>query len=257
MQSVRLIQFSDMHLFGDRAGRLRGVSCLPALQAAVADARRRCRTPDGILLTGDLVQDDPDGYRWVRHVFGGSKVPVLCLAGNHDLPDHMANALNGAPFTIGGHRQFSGWLVVMLSSWVANQAGGTLGDAQLDRLEAILSSHPHLHVLICLHHQPIPMRSAWLDRVGLSDAAAFLDVVSRHTNVRGVLWGHVHQSLDSFVHGARFMASPATCAQFQPGNDDFAIDDRPPGYRILELMPDGVIQTEVCWLECHARSSVA
>ena len=66
-------------------------------------------------------------------------------------------------------------------------------------------------------------------------------IVREHSNVRGVLWGHVHQSLDSFVHGVRFMATPATCAQFLPGSADFAIDNRPPGYRVLELMPDGAI----------------
>src|SRR5262245_49462000 len=114
MQSVRLIQFSDMHLFGDAAGRLRGVASLPALQAAIADAQRRCRRPDGVWLTGDLVQDDPDGYRWIRHTFGASKVPVLCLAGNHDLPDHMRASLKGAPFVVGGQTEFGRWLVVML-----------------------------------------------------------------------------------------------------------------------------------------------
>jgi hypothetical protein len=65
----------------------------------------------------------------------------------------------------------------------------------------------------------------------------------------------VHQSLDSFVHGVRFMATPATCAQFLPGSADFAIDNRPPGYRMLELMPDGAIQTEVCWLKATHRAS--
>jgi 3',5'-cyclic-AMP phosphodiesterase len=55
----------------------------------------------------------------------------------------------------------------------------------------------------------------------------------------------------------RFMATPATCAQFLPGSVDFAIDNRPPGYRMLELMPDGAIQTEVCWLESYAQSVVA
>ena len=60
MQSIRLIQFSDMHLFGDAAGRLRGVASLPALQAAISDAHRRGSQPDAVLLTGDLVQDDPE-----------------------------------------------------------------------------------------------------------------------------------------------------------------------------------------------------
>ncbi len=86
---------------------------------------------------------------------------------------------------------------------------------------------------------------------------AFMNIVRSNPNVRGVLWGHVHQSLDSFVHGVRFMATPATCAQFLPGSVDFAIDNRPPGYRMLELMPDGAIQTEVCWLESYAQSVVA
>lgn len=257
MQSVRLIQYSDMHLFGDRAERLRGVASLPAMHAAIADAQRRCRRPDGILLTGDLVQDDPEGYRWIRETFGAYTVPVLCLAGNHDLPDDMRAALGREPFTIGGHREFGRWLVVMLDSWVRNEAGGCLGEEQLQRLREVLSAHRNHHVLVCLHHHPIRMRSGWLDQVGLKDADAFLQIVREHSNVRGVLWGHVHQALDSFVHGVRFMATPATCAQFLPGSDQFAIDNRPPGYRLLELLPDGAIQTEVCWLESYAQSVVA
>ena len=53
-----------------------------------------------MLLTGDLVQDDPEGYRWIRQLFGASPVPVLCLPGNHDLPDHMRSALGSAPFEV-------------------------------------------------------------------------------------------------------------------------------------------------------------
>lgn len=257
MQSFRLIQFSDTHLSGDAAARLRGIACLPALQAAVADAYRRCHNPDGILLTGDLVQDDPEGYRWIRHVFGESRVPVLCLAGNHDLPDHMRNELAGEPFQVGGEKEFGRWLIVLLDTWVAHSASGRIGREGLAQLRTVLAQNPNKHVLICLHHHPIAMRSEWLDQVGLEDADEFLAIVRQHPNVRGVLWGHVHQSLDSFVHGVRFMASPATCAQFLPGSTDFALDNRPPGYRVLELMHDGTIATEVVWLEAYAERSVA
>ncbi|NLG77194.1 MAG: phosphodiesterase [Xanthomonadaceae bacterium] len=257
MQTVRLLQFSDMHLFGDAAGRLRGVACLPALQAAVADAYRKSHRLDGLLLTGDLVQDDPEGYRWIRHVFGDSKVPVLCLAGNHDLPDAMRATLGEAPFTIGGATRFGRWAVVMLDSWVANSASGEIGDGQLGWLRETLREHRNQHVLVCLHHHPIRMQSEWLDHVGLRDADAFLGAIREHSNVRGVLWGHVHQSLDSFIHGVRFMATPATCAQFLPGSAEFALDNRPPGYRFLELMADGSMATEVCWLESYADRIVA
>src|SRR5262245_10687416 len=105
MQSFRFIQFSDTHLTGDASARLRGVECFPALQAAMTDAARRCHNPDGVLLTGDLVQDDPAGYRWIRHLFGASKVPVLCLSGNHDLPEHMRAELAAPPFQVGGEME--------------------------------------------------------------------------------------------------------------------------------------------------------
>jgi len=147
--------------------------------------------------------------------------------------------------------------VVMLDTWVEHRAGGRIGPQQLAHLSSVLSAHRNHHVLICLHHHPIEMRSRWLDTVGLEDAADFLSIVHAHSNVRGVLWGHVHQSLDSFVHGVRFMASPATCAQFVPHSDDFALDNRPPGYRVLELLPDGTIATEVVWLERYAQRVVA
>jgi Icc protein len=101
------------------------------------------------------------------------------------------------------------------------------------------------------------MRSHWLDKVGLEDAEAFLALVHEHRNVRGVVWGHVHQALDCLVAGVRFMASPSTCAQFVPESEHFALDSRPPGYRVLELMPDGSIATEVVWLDNYAERSVA
>lgn len=257
MRSFRLIQFSDTHLFGDAAGQLRGVACLPALRAAVADAHRRRPDPDGILLTGDLVQDDPEGYRWIQHVFGTSKAPVMCLAGNHDSPTHMRAALARKPFHVGGEVRLGRWMIVLLDTWVEHCAAGRLGDAGRAHLRRVLAQHRNGHVLVCLHHHPIPMQSEWLDQVGLEDAEEFMAIVREHSNVRGVLWGHVHQSLDSFVHGVRFMASPATCAQFLPRSPQFAIDSRPPGYRMLELMPDGTIVTEVVWLESYAQRIVA
>jgi len=257
MESVRLIQFTDPHLSGDPEATLRGVASLPALQAAMADAAHRCHRPDGILLTGDLVHDDPEGYRWIRQLFGKSSVPVMCLAGNHDLPDHMRASLSQAPFQVGGEVQMGRWIIVLLGTWVEHSAVGRIGEQQLTRLREVLQAERNKHVLICLHHHPVVMRSKWLDQVGLEDADEFLSIVRTHSNVRGVLWGHVHQSMDSFMHGVRFMASPATCAQFMPGSRDFAIDDRPPGYRVLELMDDGSIATEVVWLERYAQRSVA
>lgn len=255
--TLRLLQFSDPHLFGNAEGMLREVVTLRALQAVVEHARRYFPARDGILLTGDLVQEDAGGYLLLKECFARSREPVYCLPGNHDLPEEMHRILQGAPFQVGGTFKAAGWLVMLLDTWQADSAAGKLGTAQLAELERGLKAHPDLHVLLCLHHHPIAMGSQWLDEVGLEDAQPFLDIVARHRNVRGVLWGHVHQSLDRFVDGVRFMASPATCAQFLPRSEGFAVDRRPPGYRVLELHPDGSIATEVVWVESEAASRAA
>ena len=71
MSVVRLTHFTDPHLYGGEQEALRGVPTLPALKAALAHAQRRDWPPDALLVTGDLVQDDPAGYPHFRQVFGG------------------------------------------------------------------------------------------------------------------------------------------------------------------------------------------
>jgi Icc protein len=44
------------------------------------------------------------------------------------------------------------------------------------------------------------------------------------------------------------MSTPSTCAQFLPSSEFFALDERPPGMRWIELCDDGSIETEVTWV---------
>jgi Icc protein len=60
-----------------------------------------------------------------------------------------------------------------------------------------------------------------------------------------VLWGHVHQQIDRRRGELQLMASPSTCVQFAPGYENFKADDQPPGYRWLELNPDGTVESGV------------
>jgi len=255
MSVVRLTQFTDPHLYGGEHETLRGVATLPALQAALAHARARDWPPDALLVTGDLVQDDPAGYAHFRRAFGGLGRPVLCLPGNHDEPRAMRAELAGAPFVLGGHVDFGRWRVVLLDSCLPGSASGALSAETLAALDAALAGAAGRHCLVCLHHHPVPMSSRWLDRVGLTNAAEFLHTLDAHRNVRAVLWGHVHQAYDGVRKGVRLLATPSTCAQFLPHSDDFAVDRRPPGYRTLELRADGSLVTEVVWVEEHCNGS--
>lgn len=253
MSVVRLTHITDPHLYGREGELLRGIATLPSLEATLAHAQRRADwPPHAVLVTGDLVQDDPAGYPHFRRVFGSLQLPVLCLPGNHDEPAAMRRELDCAPFVTGGHIDLGLWRIVLLDSTIPGAAGGRLGAQSLAALKSALGGAPQRHALVCLHHHPVPMESRWLDHVGLQNADEFLDVIDRHPNVRGIVWGHVHQSYDGLRRGVRLLATPSTCAQFLPRAEQFALDRRPPGYRTLELRADGSMVTEVVWVESGA-----
>jgi 3',5'-cyclic-AMP phosphodiesterase len=246
---VKLVQLTDQHLYGDTSRSLRGVPTLPALRATLTAAGGDIAACDAILATGDLVQDDPGGYPHFRAAFADLGKPVLCIPGNHDDVPAMRAQLSEAPFQFGGHFDAGSWRVVMLDSTIAGETRGSLENGELQRLDEALSSAPERHALICLHHHPIAMHSRWLDTVGLTNREEFLAVLRRHPQVRGIVFGHVHQVLDVERSGLRFLATPSTCSQFKPGSDDFAIDDQPPAWRRLELHDDGRIDSDVVWVK--------
>lgn len=255
MSVLRLVQFTDPHLFGSEAGTLRGIATLPALERTLSIAQARNWPVDAVLVTGDLVQDDPAGYGHFRRIFAALNLPVLCLPGNHDEPAALRRELRDKPFVTDGYVDMGAWRIVLLDSCVPGSARGRISRQSLAALDSALSSADNRHTLVCLHHHPVPMSSRWLDEVGLENADEFLAVIDRHRNVRAVVWGHVHQSYDALRRHVRLLATPSTCAQFLPRAAEFAVDTRPPAYRTFELRPDGTLVTEVVWVDSSAAGS--
>lgn len=242
---LQLVQFTDPHLFADPRGEMRGVNTLDSLNRTLAAARLNHWTPDALLVTGDIAQDESrESYRLFRSVLEPLSLPVLCIPGNHDDPGFMQDELDG-DFVLLAPVAFEHWGIVQLSTYVRGSASGELDRAALDSLDRVLAGAARPHFLVCLHHQPVPVGSRWLDGVGLRNPDSFFDVLDRYDNVRGVLWGHVHQQFDGERRGVRLMGSPSTCRQFMPKHDEFALDNRPPGYRWLSLAADGSITTGV------------
>src|SRR5690242_13898442 len=167
--SIRLVQFTDPHLYGGESETLRGVATLPALMRTLDLAQAREWPVDAVLVTGDLVQDDVAGYKHFRRIFGGFDVPVLCIPGNHDEPAE----LHGKPFITEGYLDLGGWRIVLLDSSLPGSARGHLSKETLATLDSALSSADNLHTLVCLQHHPVAMSSRWLDQVGLDNAAEF------------------------------------------------------------------------------------
>lgn len=249
MSVVRLVHITDTHLRADASSAMRGVNTLESLRNTLHAAGHALQTADAILHTGDAVHDEAGGYDWMQRELGALGKPVLCIPGNHDDPKAMRHRL-GKPFEHGGHHDFGSWRIVMLDTHWAGQVAGTLSPSELSRLDDALVSciDANLpHALVVLHHHPVPHGSAWLDEIGLRNAADFLDILDRHPHVRGTLWGHVHQSFDGRRGAIRMLGTPSTCIQFLPHSTDFALDTLPPAFRTIVLHDDGHIDTAVHW----------
>ncbi len=245
---MRLLQFTDPHLPGAPGTLIRGVATEATLARCVEHARRRHPRPDAVLLTGDLVHDEAAGYSALRAQFGSSSAPVHCLPGNHDESAAVLRELAGPPFVHEFAVRRGGWLIVMLDSTVAGMHHGHLSDGTLVQLEQALAANAGAHALICLHHQPVPHGSRWLDELMLDNAAAFFAVLARHPGVRGLAWGHTHQPFEGMHGHIRLMGTPSTCMQFAQNAEEFEVDSRPPAYRWLLLGDDGGIETGIEWV---------
>jgi Icc protein len=137
----------------------------------------------------------------------------------------------------------------MLDSTVPGEAAGELPATELARLEAALGPGSPSHALVVLHHQPIPVGSAGLDSVGLRNSAALQTIIAGLPTVRALIGGHVHQESEQRLGAVRVFTTPSTCMQFRPQVAGFETDDRGPGCRVLELHPDGGLQTRVRWFD--------
>lgn len=246
--TLRLVQLTDLHLLGDPHARLRGVDTETTFRRVLQAAHGDCARADLLLLTGDLAEHgEAAAYARLRGHLAGliADERVLALPGNHDDPATLADAFPGTGATRVAAHTVAGWELLLLDSSVPGRSAGHLDAGQLDWLDARLTRAADRHALVVLHHPPLPIDSAWLDAIALDNGPDLLGLLDAHANVRGVLFGHVHQAFERRRRGVRHFATPSTCVQFVPRRARIEIDTRGPGWRTLELSADGRIRTRV------------
>jgi 3',5'-cyclic-AMP phosphodiesterase len=250
---LRLLQLTDPHLFGDPGGQLLGITTRRSFESVLALALAENPPPDALILTGDLVHDEtPAGYRYLRERLRKTEIPHYCIGGNHDVPALMMEHLGSAALGSVALRRLDRWNLILLDSSTPGSDGGFLTETQLAQLAELLADEK-APAIICLHHHPAAIGSAWIDPIGVANGAELLELCERHPQVKAVLFGHIHQDFSARHGDCLLLGAPSTCLQFMPASPDFAIDEIPPGYRELRLYPDGRLETRVVRLAHYAE----
>ena len=145
----------------------------------------------------------------------------------------------------GNLTKFDDWSIILLDTCVRGEHSGELSANELEFLRTSLEDNLDSHCLIALHHHPVSINSSWMDAMSLVNATDFLKIVDEFKQVRGIIWGHIHQEYDDYRDGVRLLATPSTCIQFTAGSVKFSVEEKSPGYRWFEMMPNGDFSTEV------------
>lgn len=248
IQSPLLVaQITDTHLFADSQQDLLGLPTTDSLQALLKHLARLSPQPDLLLLTGDLSQDGtPESYDRLQALLAPLGIPAYWIPGNHDADlEEMARSLTHPLFLPDRSFEMGGWRFVLLDSQEIDCVHGVLSSSELSRLDRDLSQHSDQPTIVALHHPPFQMCSDWLDTSILQNSEALFAVLDRHAQVKLVLFGHIHQEFERQRCGVTYLGTPSTCIQFEPESQDFSIDSEKPGFRLLNLYPNGIWDTKV------------
>lgn len=249
MTATRILQLTDLHVFADPQHLLKGVPTFVLLQDVIAEIQRRGQHFDHVVITGDHTHDElPETYRALRTVLEPWIDRLWQVPGNHDdrsnLRSVFANRIGGA----GSERiNFSfragQWLCLGLDTHVPGAVPGLIEADQITWIQAQLEAHQPNRVALFMHHPPVDLNSAWMDRIGLTGKELLQDLLRSEDRIRLVCCGHVHHESTTLIGNAEIVTTPSTAIQFNPVGDVTTFAIAPPGWRVIELNGDDYVTT--------------
>ncbi|MCU1571131.1 MAG: phosphodiesterase [Naasia sp.] len=212
-----IAHLSDTHLLAGGEplhGVVDTVSLLQQAMRRLEDSQMRL---DAIVHSGDIAdRGELDAYLRVREIMEPAAerlgCPIVWVAGNHDSRGPLREGLLGEEPTtspLDSVIEVNGLRIVALDTSVPDQGHGDVDDEQLTWLRRVLSQPAPHGTILTLHHPPLPTTVRVLDPFQLRSADALAAAVEG-SDVRAILSGHLHYSLNGTLAGVPVSVVPAT-----------------------------------------------
>jgi 3',5'-cyclic AMP phosphodiesterase CpdA len=193
------------------------------LRRCIADVNRQ--QPDAVIFTGDTVQHgSQEEYALLRALLAPLEAPLYLVPGNRDDNDAMRVAFsdNRALPDTGEFLQYvvddHDVRLVGIDSTLAGERKGRFCAARQAWLDDVLSEQPDKTTLLFIHHPPFDVGDHYVGGYRRpEESAALCNIVGRHSQVAGLLCGHVHWPVEREWAGTQARIMPSVAVDVRKG----------------------------------------
>ena len=228
-----IAQISDTHILAPASEKPVAELRAGCLRRAVADINEQ--KPDAVIFTGDTTQHgSPEEYALLRELLAPLDAPLYLVPGNRDQKDSFRAAFSDHPhlaesddFLHYAVEQHSVRMVGIDSTAPGERKGRFCGQRQA-WLDRVLSEQPDRPTLLFIHHPPFDVGDHYVGGYRRpEEAKALADVVKGHSQVIGLLCGHVHWPVETRWAGIEARIMPSIAIDVRKGVDETEARGRP------------------------------
>ena len=246
---MMIAQISDTHILSKLSDLPQSTSRVENLRRCVADINQN--TVDVVIHTGDTVhQGLAEEYSQLREILSELSSPVLLVPGNRDHLDtlrehfdHFSYLPQTGDFL---HYTMEDWplRLVALDSIEEGERKGVFCKQRVEWLDKTLSENPDRPTLLFMHHPPFDIEPHYVAGYRRQQETDGLEVlVSRHSQVKWILCGHVHCFHREKWAGTAAVTIPSVAVDLRKDADE-AIGENPL-YVLHEVSEDGKLHTQI------------
>ncbi len=228
-----IAQISDTHILTPASDHPAAQLRADCLRRTIADINEQ--QPDAVIFTGDTVQHgQPGEYARLLELLSPLQAPLYPIPGNRDdksvmcaaFCDHARLPQSGdfLHYTV----EENDLRLIALDSTLAGERKGVFCGERQAWLDAALSEQPDRPTLLFIHHPPFDIDDHYIDGYRKTEeAAALTDLVSRHSQIVGLLCGHVHWPIEREWAGTTARVMPSIAVDVRKGIDETEAQQRP------------------------------
>jgi len=211
-----ITQITDTHITKYKKLAQDRVDTYPRLEATVHSLNGLSMKPDVVLITGDLADDrHTDSYKRLLVCLEPLTMPYYIIPGNHDdrgllryfFPNHPG--MSDYPFIQYAVDDYPVRLIG-INTVVEGSDFVLLGEKKLLWLDNFLNENTEKPTLIFMHHPLFKTGIDEIDFYALEGVGDFWRIVKKHSQIKHILCGHLHRSIQTHFAGVPVAIVPST-----------------------------------------------